>query len=372
MHIKIPNNISDKLEMVSIHAMETIIAASEQVFPPIKKAVALAAPHLFGGQTKFIALHDALLSESQKVGEHFKVLREADMDTAVNAYLRGIQVRRQLKNSANGAWRKDLEFALERAQDGYYRVSLPEQKIRCYEIMCICFLALREPNEAFASILYSTETLLKNKYVNSSLSSLTKTLQRPRKKLSTADNALLSLLFSRVCGTIRACSQDKDWTHKNREEFRRLFRGNKHLKQATNPELFQDWKRLQVTTSSGWRIFRSSRRSNDIIRFRAILTDLAQSDSTGMYRLGDIISVVDSAGHRKVVSGTNNYHWFMSSVTTIKKATTPLFMSSVTTIKKATTPLFMSPVTTIKKATAPLFLLAAFGLTSTTGRRRLQ
>ena len=126
-------------------------------------------------------------------------------------------------------------------------------------------------------------------------------------------------------------------TEKN---FRRLFRGNKHLKQATDPELFQDWKRLQVTTSSGWRIFRSSRRLNEIIRFRAILTDLAQSDSTGMCRLGDITSVVDSAGHRKVVPGTNNYHWFMSSVTTIKKVT------------------------------APLFILGAFGLTSITGRRR--
>ena len=299
----------------------------------LSKAIALAAPRLFGGQTKFIALHDALLSESQNVDEHFRILREADMNTAVNAYLRGIKVRRQSKHIVNGVWRIDLEFALERAQDGYSRVSLPEQKIKCYEIMCICFLALRKPNEAFASILHSTETLLKNEYVNSSLSSLKKTIQRPRKSLSTADSVLLSLLFNRVCGTIQACSQDKDWTCKNREEFRILFRGHKDLTQATDPELFQEWERLQVTTSSGW-ISRSSRRSNDIIRLRAILVDLTQSDAACVYRLGDI-SVVENGDQHKVVPATrSSRRCLVSEATSIK--------AKVTTIKVTAPLLFMA------------------------------
>ena len=206
--------------------------------------------------------------------------------------------------------------------------------------MCICFLALHKPHEAFASILHSTETLLNNEYVNSSLSSLKKTIQRPRKTLSTADNVLLSLLFNRVCGTIQACSQDKDWTCKNREEFRILFRGHKHLPQATDPELFQEWERLQVTTSSGW-ISRSSRRSNDIIRFRAILVDLTHSDSPHVYRLGDI-SVVESDKQHKVVPLTrSNRRCLVSEVTTIK--------AKVSTIK--------AKVTAIK-VTAPLLFMA--------------
>ena len=297
-----------QLSAKALDATIIIVDAGMNIVSPIKNplkkamsvakiAMSVAAPHLFGGQTRFIALHDALLSKSQKIDEHFKVLLEADMNTAVDAYLRGIQVRRQSGNAEHGAWRIDFGFALERAQDGFSRVTNPEQKIKCYEIMCICFLALRSPQEAFASILHSTETILKDTYVNSSLSNLKKTIQRPRKTLNHADSILLSLLFDRVCGTVDVCSKDSGWTTENREAFRKLFRENKHLRKATHPELFPEWERLVAHDGSifVWR----TKCVNRVIQYRDILTDLAQSESTDTYLLGDINVVKKGKGGEK-------------------------------------------------------------------------
>ena len=291
-----------QLFVKALDAAITIVDAGMKIVSPVpipslKNAMSVAAPYLFGGQTRFIALHDALLSKSQKVDEHFKVLLEADMNTAVDAYLRGIQVRRQSGNAEHSAWRIDFGFALERAQDGFSRVTNPEQKIKCYEIMCICFLALRSPQEAFTSILHSTETILKDTYVNSSLSNLKKTIQRPRKTLNHADSKLLSLLFDRVCGTVDVCSKDSGWTTENREAFRKLFRKNKHLRKATHPELFPEWERLVAHDGSifVWR----TKCVNRVIQYRDILTDLAQSESTDTYLLGDINVVKRGKGGEK-------------------------------------------------------------------------
>lgn len=314
----------------NLEAMVTDADLQDQIsknLSSIKNALSVAAPYLFGGKTRFITLHDALLSESQQVEKHFRVLLDANMKTAVEAYLRGIELRRQSANSENGAWRTDLEFALERAQDGYSHATDPEKKIKCYEIMCTCFLALRKPEEAFASILHSTETLLNNIYINNSLSTLKTTIQRPSKKLSQADSVLLSLLFHRVCGTIEICSQESDWTKVNRDQFRILFRNNEHLREATDPELFQEWERL-IVCERGWLVW-STKKSKDVIRFRDIITDLAQSESEKMYRLGDI-RVVEQGDQHMVMPGDTKI-WpmrFRSLVHTIK-AIAPLLLSAI-------------------------------------------
>ena len=159
-------------------------------------------------------MHDLLLQDSEKVEEHFRVLREADMNVAIDAFERGMKLAFQ-SNGREGAWRGDLDFALQRAQDGYAKVSRPEQKIKCYDIMCICFLALRKPNDAAISISHNTRTLLQDAHIMSSLSILEYSV-RKSKSINKADSKVLELLCNSVCGAIQVCSKDKGRKAENR------------------------------------------------------------------------------------------------------------------------------------------------------------
>ena len=247
-------------------------------------------------------MHDLLLQDSEKVEEHFRVLREADMNVAIDAFERGMKLAAQ-SNGKKGAWRRDLDFALQRAQDGYAKVPRPEQKIKCYDIMCICFLALRKPNDAAISISHTTRTLLQDEHIMSSLSILEYSV-RKSKSINKADSKVLELLFNSVCGAIEVCSKDKGWTVENRQEFRKMFRENKHIKKATKPALFQKWKLIQ-TTKAGAFFWRGS--SSGIVRFRETLTDLTHSNASEIYALGSITVVLENDKYRVVPQQTIMY-----------------------------------------------------------------
>jgi len=247
-------------------------------------------------------LHDLLLQDSERADEHFRVLREADMNVAINTFERGMKLAAQ-SNGREGAWRDDLAFALQRAQDGYAKVPRPEQKIKCYDIMCICFLALRKPNEAAISILHNTRTLLQDDYIMSSLTTLERSV-RKSKRLNKADSEVLELLFNSICGAIEVCSKDKGWTVENhRQEFREMFRENEHIRKATRPALFQKWKLIQKH-KAGALFWRAT--SSGIVRFRETLTDLTHSTASEIYPLGSI-TVVQEYGKYKVVPQTIMY-----------------------------------------------------------------
>ena len=247
-------------------------------------------------------MHDLLLKDSKKVEEHFRVLREADMNVAIDAFERGMKLAFQ-SNGREGAWRGDLDFALQRAQDGYAKVSRPEQKIKCYDIMCICFLALRKPNDAAISISHTTRTLLQDEHIMSSLSILEYSV-RKSKSINKADSKVLELLFNSVCGAIEVCSKDKGWTVENRQEFRKMFRENKHIKKATKPALFQKWKLIQ-TFKAGAFFWRAT--SSGIVRFRETLTDLTHSNASEIYALGSITVVLENDKYRVVPQQTIMY-----------------------------------------------------------------
>jgi hypothetical protein len=110
-------------------------------------AVKKTAAYFLNEKTKYIELHDKLVDQDQKTEEHFKVLLEADMKVAVYAFERGLKLA-AASRSEEGAWKSKFEVALEKSQEGFATVPRTEQKIKCYDIMCVCFLALNKDDEA--------------------------------------------------------------------------------------------------------------------------------------------------------------------------------------------------------------------------------
>ncbi len=163
---------------------------------------------------RFIQLHDMLLSESEKNADHFKVLRETAFKVAVDELELGMKLAKS-NGKDKEAYKSKLQNALTHAKD---------QKIRCHEIMCICYLvALDDPDVAMTSILHQTEKLFEDEYIsNSCLISLNKAISK-HKRLDKAESRFLEDVFASVCGTIRICSERHAWKQ-SRDEFRKLFR----------------------------------------------------------------------------------------------------------------------------------------------------
>lgn len=247
-------------------------------------------------------LYDKLLDHEDKVEEHFKILREADMNVAINAFDRGLKQLEANPNNQEGAWKKALELALEKAQGGLVTVPRPEQKIKCYDIMCICFLALQDENDASVAILHETTRLLEDEVIKSSLSVLKGTLRaRAGGALNKTDAKVLEMLFKSVCGAIEVCAKSKQWSSNNhRRGFRDLFRNNRYIYESTSPSLFQKWETLQEFKSGGFFRIIPRKVSSDIIMFRDILTDLSQVNVSDVYPLGSIKMVKDGASFKFV------------------------------------------------------------------------
>lgn len=248
-------------------------------------------------------LYDKLLDHEDKVEEHFKILREADMNVAINAFDRGLKQLEANPNNQEGAWKTALEFALEKAQGGLVvTVPRPEQKIKCYDIMCICFLALQDENDASVAILHETTRLLEDEVIKSSLSVLKGTLRaRAGGALNKTDAKVLEMLFKSVCGAIEVCAKSKQWSSNNhRKRFRDLFRNNRYIYESTSPSLFQKWETLQEFKSGGFFRIIPRKVSSDIIMFRDILTDLSQVNVSDVYPLGSIKMVKDGASFKFV------------------------------------------------------------------------
>lgn len=253
-------------------------------------AVKKTASYFLNEKTKYIELHDKLVGQDQKTEEHFKVLLEADMKVAVNAFERGLKLA-AASRSEEGAWKSKFEVALEKAQEGFATVPRPEQKIKCYDIMCICFLALKKDDEACISILHETERILQDGYIKSSLTSLKRAINRSR-TLNQNDAEVLEMLFKSVCGAIEVCAKEKNWCSEHRQDFRELFRNNRDIFKATNPSMFKKWEYLQEYKKGS---FFNSKIPSGLIGFRNILIDLCQSSSSETYPLGSIKIVLDGS-----------------------------------------------------------------------------
>lgn len=154
---------------------------------------------------RFIQLHDMLLSESEKVADHFQVLRESAFKVAVDELELGMKLAKS-NGKDKEAYKSKFKNALTNAKEGFFTVPKTEQKIRCYEIMCICYLAIYNPDVAMTSILHQTEKLFEDEYILNSLTSLNKALSK-HKRLDKDDSRFLENVFASVCGTIITCSE---------------------------------------------------------------------------------------------------------------------------------------------------------------------
>lgn len=293
------------------------LLGSYVVAPPIDAMKKMTA-HFLRNKTNYIELHDKLVDQGQKTEEHFQVLLEADMKVAVNAFERGLKLT-AASRSKKEDWEKDFEYALEKAQEGFAKVSKPEQKIKCYDIMCVCFFALKEDGPACISILHETKRILEDPFVASSLKSLSKKIKNSH-ALSKADAEVLKMLFKSICDAIEVCAKGKNWCSEHRQGFRDLFRSNKYILRATNPSMYEKWDYLPEKKTNSY--FFSYQTTSDVAKFRDILTDLCQSDTIEAYPLGSIEIVQDgstltvvrkparnSAGivfARKIISGARN------------------------------------------------------------------
>jgi hypothetical protein len=223
-----------------------------------------------------------LLSESEKIADHFQVLRESAFKVAVDELELGMKLAKVGKKEE--AYKSKLQNALKNAKEGFYKVPETEQKIRCYEIMCICYLALDDPVVAMTSILHQTEKLFEDEYILNSLISLNKALSK-HKDINKKESRFLETVFASVCGTIQICSERHAWK-KSRDEFRKLFRSIDDIVEATDLHQFKDWENIQEKKSF-LSLFKSTKISG-LCRFRYILTDLAQSNVKEHYPLGYI------------------------------------------------------------------------------------
>jgi hypothetical protein len=204
------------------------------------------------GNPQFEDLRNTLLNELWKIQEDLNVLRDADKNVAAMRFTRGFDLlvrnpKDETDKPKDGSfsWRDDLTAALDSAENGYHRVKTTHEKILCFEIMCSCFLVLRPPEDAIASIRHQIKTLFAEQTIMSSLASLNHSVCNSKKPLSLEDKVLLENFFSRICAAIAACEGMSCYTHTHRCSFREIFR-TPPLESATDPSIFQNWNNIQV------------------------------------------------------------------------------------------------------------------------------
>lgn len=188
----------------------------------------------------FAALRDALLDDLSSIREDLSALRDADKQVAVSRFVRGIELlmRNPAKNET--AWKDDLSAALDSAEQGYHRVKSTAHRILCFEIMCSCFLVLRNRDSAVISIQTQMTNLFREKEIQRSLRSLRSCI-RNGKPLLKEEKELLELFFSRVCGIIAACQTLDCDKSRYRCEFRNMFASVDSIREATDPAFMVKW-----------------------------------------------------------------------------------------------------------------------------------
>ena len=189
-------------------------------------------------------LRSQLMTVLHKIETDLDMLRRADKDVATLRFTRGMHIFLS-KPESDEEWKSDLKSALDSAENAYQRVKRTEEKIFCFEIMCSCFLLLRDGENAILSITSTLTEIFRDPVLENTLRSL-KTSVYDGKPLPRAHKSLLELFFSRVCGIVIACQELSGYNAKHQDGFRQVF-STAELVTITDPEKgFSKWKDVMV------------------------------------------------------------------------------------------------------------------------------